>query len=163
VMKAEALLRRADIGHAVKYVFGEIEKHFGPVIGIVQQLATNAHLSDLETAVDDYADVREKVFEWVGQQPPVLKQAYTQVIQSGTVDDVAALINVWRASTGVGLPAKTDQATTSGQKETELPDPAKKRRRSWPQSVPSGRKRSWLTPRRTTSTARSQTFAAEET
>lgn len=105
VAKAEALRRAAEYKQLVGYVFQEVAKEFSPLVDQLQSLATRTHLSDLQTTVPDYADVREKVIDWAQNQPPYLRAAYNHVIQHGTVDEVSDLITRFRTETQVATPA----------------------------------------------------------
>lgn len=105
VAKAEALRRSAEYKQLVGYVFQEVAKEFSPVVEQLQSLATRTHLTDLQSTVPDYADVREKVIDWAQNQPPYLRAAYNHVIQHGTVDEVSDLITRFRTETQVATPA----------------------------------------------------------
>lgn len=120
VARAEALRRRAEYQDLVGYVFQEVAKEISPILDIVQSLSTRTHLQDLQEVVTDYDDVRDKVVDWVAAQPAYLQPAYNYVIQNGTVDEVADLINRYKEATGVQL-----QASPASKKEPELPTATK--------------------------------------
>lgn len=122
VAKAEALRRRSEYRQLVGYVFQEIAKEFKPILETVEVLSQRTHLSDLQSTVSDYEDVRDKVVEWVGKQPAYLQQAYNHVITHGTVEEVADLIDRYKKDTGAS--AKPAAAATT-KKETELPPATK--------------------------------------
>lgn len=105
IAKAEAVRRSAEYKQLVGYVFQEVAKEFSPLVEQLQSLATRTHLSDLQTTVPDYADVREKVIDWAQNQPPYLRAAYNHVIQHGTVDEVSDLIARFRTETQAVTPA----------------------------------------------------------
>lgn len=105
VAKAEALRRSAEYKQLVGYVFQEVAKEFSPLVEQLQSLATRTHLTDLQSTVPDYADVREKVIDWAQNQPPYLRAAYNHVIQQGTVDEVSDLIARFRTETQAVTPA----------------------------------------------------------
>ncbi len=112
VARAEALKRRAEYRELVGFVFQEIAKEFGPVLGTVSTLAERTHLNDLTSQVEDYDAIRDKVVAWVDTQPGYLKAAYTQVVTQGSVDEVVDLIQRYRAATGdVSAPAPATPAT----------------------------------------------------
>lgn len=107
VSRAEAIRRSAEYKQLVGYVFQEVAKEFSPIVEQIQSLATRTHLTDLQTTVPDYADVRDKVIDWANSpsQPPYLRAAYNHVIQHGTVDEVSDLIARFRTETQVATPA----------------------------------------------------------
>lgn len=124
VARAEALRRRAEYGEVVGYVFQEVAKELAPLLGAVRALSERTHLADLQTVVTDYDDVRDKVVEWVGKQPKYLQPAYNHVVQQGTVDEVADLIERYRRDTGAQLtPAAAPPASKP---VVELPAATKK-------------------------------------
>lgn len=120
VAKAEALRRRAEYQQLLGYVFQEVAKEFRPIMETVKVLSERTHLSDLQTAVTDYGDVRDKVIAWVGTQPAYLQTAYKHVITSGTVDEVADLVDRYKREAGV-----TQRAAPVSKKATELPPATK--------------------------------------
>lgn len=121
IARAETLRRRSEYQQIVRYVFGEIAKELLPLREVVQTVGTRLHLQDLTTAVgDDYDLIREKVIDWANDQPAYLQAAYRQVIEHGTAEEVADLVNRYRQATGVAKP--TAPATPSA---TELPPATK--------------------------------------
>lgn len=125
VSKAESLIRKSEYQQVVKYVFEQVAAEMRPVIEQVQALAQRTHYSELQSAVgEDYDDVRDKVVEWVDTQPEYLQDAYNRVIQNGTVDEVADLVNRFKQETGTAAPPPTPE------KEAELPPAAKKAAKS---------------------------------
>jgi hypothetical protein len=122
VAKAEQLRRRAEYKQLVSFVFQEVAGYLKPVIESVDAVATRTHLADLQARVDDYDNVRDKVIDWVGKQPKYLQSAYNHVITAGTADEVADLVNRWRAENGAPA-AKPDRAAKP--EKTALPPAAK--------------------------------------
>lgn len=120
VSRAEALRRRSEYRQLVGYVFQEVAREFKPIMEAVEVLSQRTHLSDLQSTVTDYEDVRDKVISWVGTQPPYLQAAYKHVINSGTVEEVADLIDRYKREAGpVQKPAPAPK------KEAELPTATK--------------------------------------
>ena len=120
VARAEQLRRRAEYRDLVGYVFAEVAKELSPIMEMVQSISTRTHLQDLQEVVTDYDDVRDKVIDWVATQPTYLQSAYNHVIQSGTVDEVADLINRYKEASGVQI-----KPAGASKKETELPTATK--------------------------------------
>jgi hypothetical protein len=121
IAQGEALRRRSEYKQLVDYVFTEIARNLGPVLQTTQTMAQMQHLSQLQTAVPDYGEVRDRVIDWALQQPPYLKNAYERVIREGTADEVVDLINRYRQETGT---ART--SAPAAPRATELSSQAKK-------------------------------------
>ena len=124
VARAEALRRRAEYRQVVGYVFQEISKELQPLAQMVRSLSERTHLGDLHTAVPDYDTTRDQVISWAQKQPVYLQPAYKHVIERGTVDEVADLIQRWRRDTGVVAAAPA--AAAARPKEIELPRAAQR-------------------------------------
>ena len=125
VAKAEALRRRAEYRDLVKYVFNEVAHELRPLSDMVRSMSERTHLDDLYTNVGDYDQVRDKVVDWVGTQPPYLQAAYNHVIQNGTVDEVVDLINRYRQATGDSLTQQAAPQAAPRKVDTELPSATK--------------------------------------
>lgn len=123
VAKAEALRRKAEYRELVEYVFGEVAKELRPIVETVHTMTQRTHLSDLKSTVTDYDDVRDKVVSWAEQQPAYLQLAYKHVIENGTVDEVADLIDRYKRETGAT--ARPAAAPATRKVETELPSATK--------------------------------------
>lgn len=136
VTRGEALKRKAEYRQLLGYVFQEFAKELAPLSEMVQTLAQRTHLTDLNNAVSDYDAVRDQVVEWVGNQPAYLRQAYEYVINQGTVDEVADLIQRYRAATGTPAPGA---APAAAPKPTPAPTPAAKKAAAGLAPVPAKR------------------------
>lgn len=124
VAKAESLRRRSEYRELVNYVFTEVAKVLKPQIETVQAISEMTHLQQLQTQVSDYDDVRDKVISWAEKQPPYLQTAYKHVIEQGTVDEVADLIDRYRRDTGASA-APAAPKSVPKKVETELPSATK--------------------------------------
>lgn len=120
VAKAEQLRRRAEYRDLVNHVFNEVAKELGPLAQTVKTLAERTHLSDLREAVDDYDDVRDKVVDWVNNQPSYLQNAYKHVIQQGTPDEISDLVARYKKEVASDTPPVTPRKA-----ESELPTTTK--------------------------------------
>jgi hypothetical protein len=125
VARAEQLARRAEYRQLVGYVFEEISKHLRPIAETVEVLSTRTHLADLQSKVGDYDQVRDRVVEWVAKQPAYLQTAYNHVIEQGTVEEVADLIERFKRESGATAQGNMGQ-TQPRQKTPELPPATKK-------------------------------------
>ena len=125
VAKAETLRRRAEYQQVVGYVFQQVAEQLGPLLERVDAIAQRTHLSDLRASVDDYETVREKVIDWVEKQPSYLRSAYTHVVEQGTAEEVADLVNRWKQDTGAAAKVPSPPAAPAKKAETELPPAAK--------------------------------------
>jgi hypothetical protein len=122
VAAAQQIVARRQIEAAVNYVLAEVASVLQPIAQRLDVVAQRSHLGDLEHVVPDYADVRQKVIDWVETQPDYLRSAFHSVIQQGTVDQVKDLIDRYRAATGMaGTPIPLSPTGP-----TELPAAAKK-------------------------------------
>jgi hypothetical protein len=119
-------LRNRAFGRAVvSYVFDQFRKEFEPVRELTEFLAARAHVGDLKTAVGEYTDQeREQIIEWTRTQPPYLQKAYGDVIESGTAEEVADLVQRYRGATGA-QPAGGPAAAEAPKVDTELSGAAK--------------------------------------
>lgn len=129
VARAESLKRRGEYRELVGFVFQEIAKHFNPLQETVEQLASHTQLTELKSTVSDYEIVRDKVVEWANTQPPYLQAAYKHVIERGTVDEVADLIDRYKKETGATSAAPTSPPAVppaTPKPDTELPAATKK-------------------------------------
>jgi len=126
VAKAEALSRRQEYHQLVQHVFTEVSKALMPINDTVQTLSERSHLQELESNVEDYGDIRDKVVEWVETQPAYLQNAYNHVIEQGTATEVVDLIERYRRETGATAPTAAPPATAPRKKERNLPEATKK-------------------------------------
>lgn len=132
VSRAEELKRRAEYHEIVKHVFNEVAQQMAPVAQMVQTLSERTHVDDLrQTVGEDYDTLRDEVVEWVKTQPSYLQSAYQHVIDQGTVDEVADLVERFRAETGKQAPASAQNQKPSAKqaekpKKAELPEQTKK-------------------------------------
>jgi len=121
VAKAEQLMRRGEYRQIVGYIFNEIAKEIRPMMEQLQAVTQHTHLSQIQERVTDYDDVRDKVVDWVETQPEYLQDAYKRVIDNGTVEEVADLIDRYKRETGQNAEPAPPQ-----QQDTELPKTTKK-------------------------------------
>jgi hypothetical protein len=122
VAAAHQIVMRRQLEATTNYVLAEVASVLQPMLQRLEMIGQRSHLGDLETAVPDYAAVRQPVIDWVETQPTYLRNAYRSVIQQGTVDEVKDLVDRYRGATGKPLVAPaTPQAPVA-----ELPPAAKK-------------------------------------
>ena len=133
VAKGEALKRRGEYQRLVSHIFSEVQRVYGPAVEYYQSRSERDQYTDLKAAISDYDEVRDKTIEWANQQPSYLKAAYTKVIEEGTPEEVADLVDRFKKETGyVSAPAATTAkpAPAGGMaapanSKTELPAAAK--------------------------------------
>jgi hypothetical protein len=119
VSRAETLKRRVEYRGLAQYIFNEVASEFARLQAQVYQLIRQTRQGELKSAVNDYDAVMPQVQKWIETQPAYLQSAYKQVIQQGSVDDVADLVNRYRKETGGPAPTSTRKTVA------ELPTPAK--------------------------------------
>jgi ATP-dependent exoDNAse (exonuclease V) beta subunit len=147
VASAEAMIRRKEYHQIVQHVFAEIKKQYAPLEETVQILANELQLAQLKTVVPEYDAVDpDAVKAWVKDQPAYLQPAYNHVINKGTADEVADLVQRYRQATGATAPAAPAPAAPtppSKKTDTALPADAKQAAASL---APVGSKRSVVAP-----------------
>jgi hypothetical protein len=117
------LRRRAENAALVEFIFTEIAKTVVPLKEMTMTIATRTHASDLEQKIGKYDDsLRDQVETWIGTQPDYLQGPYKQVIDEGTSDQVANLIERFRKETGSVTPIQPTPGAKGG---NELSTPAK--------------------------------------
>jgi hypothetical protein len=93
---AEGIRRKADIYNAVSYVFAEMRNKFEPTLKHFQEVSDaitdQLTLMTLRGQHSDYDSVVEKVGDWVETLPVPFRNGAKQVMESGTPEEVAALV-----------------------------------------------------------------------
>lgn len=118
VARAEALIRRSEYTHVVKHIFAEINRVYGPVLGVTDRIETEEHLGQIMDAHSDYEAVYDDVVAWIEKQPSYLKSAYKKVQAEGTAEEVADLVTRWKTETGYVAP---EQNGAAGSKSVQQP------------------------------------------
>jgi hypothetical protein len=122
VTRGEALRRRAENAALVQFIFGEIGKVLTPLRETTETLANRTHYTDIEQKIGSYDDsLRDQMESWITTQPGYLQNAYREVIDRGTSDQVVDLVARFRKETGT---APQPAATVTG--GNELSDTTKK-------------------------------------
>lgn len=106
VARAEELRWRGRARDIATYVFSQIAQELRPVKELTEALADRAHFTDLRERVGEVDDnLRTNVTSWVEKQPAYLQTAYKQVLTTGSVDEVADLVERYRKETGTAKSA----------------------------------------------------------
>lgn len=119
VSRAEEIKRRVEYQGLTRYIFDQVAQALAPMEQVIQQLASQARVGGIKSAVSDYDALMPKVETWVETQPAYLQSAYKHVIQHGSAEDVADLVGRYKKETGGPAPASTRKTVA------ELPTPAK--------------------------------------
>lgn len=115
VSRAEALKRRAFAKDVIEYVFTQIAPEIKSVKELTEALANRAHYADLTAKIGEVDDtLRTQMDGWVAKQPAYLQSAYKQVLTTGTVDEVADLVDRFKKDTGVAAPAAKPKTSKGG-------------------------------------------------
>lgn len=125
----------------------DVQAAVAPLLETIDVLVARTQHMDLTQAIPEYDEYREKVIEWATgpNQPPYLRNAYSDVIQYGSREDIKDLYQRFYQETGIRPVAATQQqqpvtppkiATRSA---SELPASAKQAARAL---APVGSKRS---------------------
>jgi hypothetical protein len=124
VARAEELKRRAEYADIFKYVFTEVASYVAPLFDQMKVVGNTLHTQELTQKVPDYTENLEAdVAAWVETQPAYLQPAYKQVMKGGTSDEVADLIERYRAATGTA-PAEPAPAAPAAGAPAASPAPA---------------------------------------
>ena len=131
IAAGEALIRRAEYQQLVAYVFDQVRKVYDPALEYMGTASTESQYSKIKAQVSDYDEVRDKTLAWIDTQPEYLKNAYTQVANEGSANDVVDLINRFKKETGYNAPINTPStapaaAPVAKSAPAALPEAAKK-------------------------------------
>lgn len=116
VAAGEALARRAEYRQLVNF----IHEQYRPIVEQVEALtvaqgtlSSRSQYTQLKDLVSDYDAVRDPALAWVDKQPPALKAAYQEVANNGKPEDIAALIDTFKKTTGWTAPAAAAPAASA--------------------------------------------------
>lgn len=104
VAAGEALIRRKEYGDLVAHIYGQIGPVLDELRAQVAPAASHTTYTQLTDLVEDYDAIRDPCLAWVDAQPAALKAAYQGIADGGTPQEVAAMIEVFRKSTGWKAP-----------------------------------------------------------
>ena len=110
VAKGEALTRRGEYKELTEYIFNQVFEAISPLIRYVQDRSPRDQYRDLKSEIEDYDDVRDKAVDWVKTQPAFLQATYNEVIEKGSVEQVAELIRHFKETTNYGKTAPSQAA-----------------------------------------------------
>lgn len=100
VAQAEALRRRGEYQQIVQHVFEQFKAYLQPFEQTLSAVAAETQFQQLQQVVPDFNTIDPNAVKaWVDQQPAYLQPAYQHVIERGTPDEVADLIQRYRQST----------------------------------------------------------------
>lgn len=142
VGEAVNILARAQAKQIIDHVFSNLAATIGPKLAMIDELATVQQINELEHAVPDYGDIRDKVIKWVGEQPTYLKGAYQRVIDDGTADEVVDLINRYKKETGVQTNGTAAPILTTSKPVLKATEPSAQVKQAAAALAPVGSKRS---------------------
>ncbi len=121
VSKAESLKRRVEYEKLVQYVFNEVAAVLRPMTQDLQALSQERQKAQYRQVVPEYDTLQTDLMAWAKSQPTYLRAAYQHVIQNGTPEDVADLVERYKRETAASTVVESPK-----QKATELPPSAKK-------------------------------------
>jgi hypothetical protein len=110
VAKGEALTRRGEYKELTEYIFNQVYEAIAPLVRYVQERSPRDQYRDLKSEIEDYDDVRDKAVDWVKTQPAFLQATYNEVIEKGSVEQVAELIRHFKETTNYGKTAPAQSA-----------------------------------------------------
>ena len=123
IHQAQQLQRRTEYFQLLQHVFGTMQDYMRGPLETLRAMQNTLHMTELKTKVPDYTDDFEtKVVEWIDTQPAYLQPAYKQVMQRGTTDEVADLIQRYQAATGTpSAPQQQPQAPAAASAQAPVP------------------------------------------
>lgn len=114
ISKAEAIKRKQEIYAAVQFVFSQMAGTLNPIVDKFKESEYSQHEAAIKGVHEDYDDVREDVVKWATSQTGLRGKLFTEVVQSGTAEEIADLVSTWKevhgktkpqVSQGAGSPA----------------------------------------------------------
>jgi hypothetical protein len=108
--RGEALVRRQEYVNLAGYIFAQIDARLQPLESNVAVTHNSVQYNDIVRLVPDYETVRDLTLEWVETQPAFLKKAYHDVANTGTAEEVAEMIGIFKKETGYVAPAASAPA-----------------------------------------------------
>jgi len=87
---------------AFQTLMEQIDQKYQPIASSVQEISKKEKLSEIKQYHPDYDEIinSQELQDWIDSQPPLLKDAYNKVLQEGTVQDLAELLNDFKLKTG---------------------------------------------------------------
>ena len=123
VRKAEALIRRNEYQQLYGYIMGQVMEQLKPVLEYVGEATNNAVVEAITSYHEDYAEIYDDVQGWVGEQKGARRKIFDEVIKSGTPEEVAEMISLYKEEKGLTKPAENNNVPASN--SAELPSAAK--------------------------------------
>lgn len=98
----EAMMKnfKADIQSEIKQAVAAVFQQLAPALQTVESVATNSFLDQLEKKHKDAETIYPQVESWVKKQPGALSAAYKNILDTGTVTEVAEVFTLFKKATG---------------------------------------------------------------
>lgn len=105
----EAMMKtfKADMQQEIKQAVASVFQQLQPALKTVESVATNSFLDQLERVHNDAEKVYPQVDAWVDKQPGALGKAYKNILDTGSVEEVAEIFTLFKKATGVPVERKT--------------------------------------------------------
>lgn len=91
---------RSEISSEIKQAVASVFTQLQPALKTVESVATNTFLDQLEKQHSDAEAIYPKVEEWVKSQPGALSAAYKNILDVGSVEEVAEVFTMFKKATG---------------------------------------------------------------
>lgn len=87
---------------AFQTLMKQIDEKYQPIASSVKEISEKEKQAEIKQYHPDYDTIinSQEFKDWLNAQPPLLKKAYTQVLEEGTVQDLAELLNDFKLKTG---------------------------------------------------------------
>ena len=110
ISKAEAIKRKQEIYAAVQYVFSQMASTLNPIVEKFKESEYSQHEASIKSVHEDYEDVRDDVIKWATSQPGLRGKLFTEVVQSGTAEEISELVTMWKEVHGKTKPTVSQGA-----------------------------------------------------
>lgn len=115
-----------SLGIAFQTLMEQIDQKYQPIASSVKEISEKEKKNEIKQYHPDFDTIisSQEFKDWLEAQPPLLKKAYTQVLEEGTVQDLAELLNDFKLKTGFTQqqnkkPAKKKKPKTAPETKTK--------------------------------------------
>lgn len=137
ISKAEAIKRKQEIYAAVQFVFSQMAGTLNPIVEKFKESEYSQHEAAIKGVHEDYDDVRDDVIKWATSQTGLRGKLFTEVVQSGTAEEIADLVSTWKEVHGK---TKPQVVTGAGSPTAPTEPPAKAKQAAQKLSVVSSKR-----------------------
>lgn len=89
----------AEFNNTLDAKLKEFKKELAPALAATQTVVQNSHTTAITDKHKDAFEIIPQVEEWIAKQPQFLQAAYNETLDSGTAENVVALLDTFKAAT----------------------------------------------------------------